>query len=87
MSYAAMYEPSAIPTDAPRGLRSWLAAQLREIANALAAPNVVALHFDALAAEPERYRDGDVVRADGSNWDPGSGAGLYLRVGGAWVKL
>lgn len=25
--------------------------------------------------------------ADGTNWDPGSGAGLYLRQGGAWVKL
>lgn len=82
-----MYEPTAIPADAPRGLRSWLAAQLRQIADTLASPTVSVIHFDALAAEPERYSDGDVVRADGSNWNPGSGAGLYLRQGGAWVKL
>ncbi len=82
-----MYEPTAIPADAPRGLRAWLALQLRQIADTLASPTVTGLHFDALPAEPERYSNGDVVRADGSNWNPGSGAGLYLREGGAWVKL
>jgi hypothetical protein len=35
-------------------------------------------------AEPIRYGDGDLVYADGTNWNPGSGEGLYHRAGGAW---
>ena len=32
-------------------------------------------------------RDGDIRYADGTNWNPGSGAGIYAYVGGAWTKL
>ncbi len=82
-----MYEPTAIPADAPAGLRSWLAAQFRRIADVLARPEVVGVRFGALAAEPDRYEDGDLVYANGSDWNPGSGAGLYERRGAAWHKL
>jgi len=40
-----------------------------------------------LNVAPERPRDGMVVAADGTNWNPGSGAGFYGRIGGAWVKF
>ena len=40
-----------------------------------------------LYAEPSRPRTGMVVLADGSSWDPGSGAGFYGYYGGNWVKL
>ena len=82
-----MYEPSAVPADAPFGLRAWLARQFREIASVLARPTVSGVRFAELAAEPERYQNGDVVFAAGVNWNPGSGAGAYARVSGAWVKL
>lgn len=82
----ATYKPTATPSSTS-GLRAWIAGQLREIANALHAPTVVSLTFAELAAEPERYADGDVVFADGTNWNPGSGAGLYERRSGAWEKL
>lgn len=82
-----MYEPTAIPDDAPRGLRAWLAEQLRDVADTLAAPEVRGVRFSLLPAEPARYTNGDVVMADGTNWNPGGGAGLYQRIGGAWVKL
>lgn len=82
-----MYEPTAVPTDAPAGLRAWLAAQLRLVADVLARPEVVSVRFTKLAAEPARYADGDVVFANGTDWNPGSGAGLYERRGGAWNKL
>ena len=36
---------------------------------------------------PSKPRNGMVVLADGTNWDPGSGAGFYGRYGGNWVKL
>lgn len=82
-----MYEPTAIPSDAPTGLRQWLATQVRRIADALVAPEVLSIRFAQLAAEPARYEDGDLVWANGTDWNPGSGAGLYERHGGAWNKL
>lgn len=40
-----------------------------------------------LYVEPPKLRDGMLVYADGTAWNPGSGAGFYERRGGAWVKL
>lgn len=40
-----------------------------------------------LSVAPPKPRDGMVVFADGTNWNPGAGAGVYARVGGAWAKL
>lgn len=38
--------------------------------------------------EPDKPRQGQMVYADGTNWDPGSGEGVYYySAGGAWVKL
>jgi hypothetical protein len=38
-------------------------------------------------AAPEKPRVGMVVLADGTNWNPGSGAGFYGYNAGSWVKL
>ena len=82
-----MYQPTAIPADAPRGLRQWLATQLQKIATELAGPEVSRVRFTVLHEPPPRYRDGDVVAADGTDWNPGAGAGIYAQIGAAWVKL
>ena len=82
-----MYEPTAIPSDTPSGLRSWLALQFRTLSDVLARPEANGVRFAVLHVEPDRRQDGDVVFADGSDWNPGSGAGLYERRGGAWHKL
>ena len=37
--------------------------------------------------EPIRPRDGMIRRADGTDWNPGDGEGLYMRIAGSWVKL
>lgn len=81
-----MYEPTATPTNFS-GIRAWIGAQLRQIADVLARPTVVGLNFAELHTPPARISDGDVVWADGTDWNPGSGAGLYARISGAWVKL
>lgn len=80
-----IYQPTPIPEGA--SLRAWLAGQLRQIADALSTPSVSTLHLVPRAAAPARYADGDVVYADGANWDPGAGAGVYARESGVWVKL
>lgn len=82
-----MFEPTAIPNDAPRGLRAWLRRVFAELATELARPEVSGVRFKVLHAEPERIEDGDAAVADGTDWNPGAGAGAYLRVSGAWVKL
>ncbi len=40
-----------------------------------------------LHAEPAKPRTGMVVLADGTNWNPGSGAGVYTYFGSAWNLL
>jgi len=79
------YQPTPIPENA--GFRGWLASQLRQIADTLTAPSLNSIHFSTLNAQPAKIADGDLVRADGVNWNPGSGEGLYERRAGAWVKL
>lgn len=79
------YVPRPVPTNAPAGLRAWLADELRIIA--LAFDRIQKVQLPALGAEPENAADGTIVYADGSNWNPGSGEGFYGREAGAWVKL
>jgi hypothetical protein len=45
------------------------------------------LALQVLNVAPAKPRDGMVAVADGTNWNPGGGAGIYARIGGAWVKL
>lgn len=45
------------------------------------------VRFKVLHREPKRPRHGDVVMADGTDWDPGSGEGLYVRKTAGWSFL
>jgi hypothetical protein len=36
---------------------------------------------------PDKLRAGMIVLADGTEWNPGSGAGFYGYYGGSWHKL
>jgi len=45
------------------------------------------LQLTTLHTEPTRPRDGMIVLADGTSWNPGSGAGYYGYYGGSWAKL
>lgn len=40
-----------------------------------------------LHAEPLKPRDGMIVLADGTGWNPGAGQGFYGRYASAWHKL
>lgn len=42
--------------------------------------------FEVLHAEPARLYEGMVRYADGTDWNPGSGAGVYVYKSG-WVFL
>lgn len=48
---------------------------------------VDSIRFNVLHAAPSKPREGLVACADGADWAPGVGAGLYIYIGGAWAKL
>lgn len=46
----------------------------------------IAVDLRKVYREPERPRDGMIVSADGTSWNPGQGAGVYERVNGVWRR-
>lgn len=62
----------------PSSVAQWAQTEFQRLARALfeAGDYVV---FKVLHAEPVKVRGGMVAYADGTNWNPGSGAGLYRR--------
>jgi hypothetical protein len=76
------YTLGNIPSDAP----PWLVNELRKLQEALNGP-VDGHVYRTLYAEPKRLIEGLTVKADGTSWDPGSGAGIYTYRAGAWVLL
>ena len=60
--------------------------ELNKIAQAMETADPF-MTLDTLYAAPKKYREGTIVKADGATWNPGSGAGVYCRRGGAWTFL
>lgn len=81
----AQYLPGVVPQGAAE-LPAFLAQELTKMAQALATPNEF-LQLSTLYAVPRKPREGMVVLADGSSWNPGSGAGAYVYRGAAWHLL
>ena len=80
-----MYQPRIVPIepdDIPRFLNEELPRISREMSGA---SDYIMLNV--LNVAPDKPRAGMLVEADGTNWDPGSGAGTYIYRSGAWVKL
>lgn len=68
----------------PDPLSGWLLEELNNIARSTST-DIVQLQPQSVA--PTRPRAGLLVEADGINWNPGSGAGLYIFRAGAWVFI
>lgn len=43
--------------------------------------------FSETHAEPDKPRELMIRFADGTDWDPGNGRGLYQRISSVWIKL
>lgn len=80
-----MYRPRNVPPD-PKDLPQFLDQELRNISQGRVAP-VFVLALATSHKEPAKLADGYVVLADGADWNPGSGAGVYCYRGGAWRFL
>ena len=79
------YEPEAVPFD-EKSLSEYLGRELRRIASEFAS-GADHILLPELHNEPAKPRDGMVVLADGSDWNPGSGAGYYGYQSAAWTFL
>lgn len=82
MAYVPIYPPNTGNPD----LERWVFEELQAIAADLTA-GVGAILLPELNAAPDRPRLGMVVLADGTNWNPGSGAGFYGYDGTSWTFL
>ena len=78
------YAPNLVPED-PSQLRRYLQDEFLRVSAAINA--LAAGHLDKVYAAPDKPRDGDIRYADGTTWDPGSGAGIYYYDGASWHLL
>lgn len=81
---ATLYTPGIVPQEFDA---QFLTEEFQRIANALRELESPWIILSAQNSEPTRRKEGMVVNADGTNWNPGAGAGLYEYVGGSWSKL
>lgn len=81
---ATFYTPSLVPSQYDP---TFFAEELEKISMALTELETPWVILSAQHEEPSKRKEGMVVNADGTDWDPGSGAGLYEYIGGSWNKL
>ena len=72
------------PGNPPNGLE-WARDELIRLRDSLDVYEFVRLVPTANA--PAKPRDGEVRFANGTTWNPGSGAGVYAFYGSTWNKL
>jgi len=78
------YQPNPINDNSVLGL--YLNAELQKLSGELQNLEIDSISFKVWNTEPDKPRAGQLYYADGANWNPGSGEGLYIyKSGGAWV--
>ncbi len=84
--YNTLYVPEPLNPQASQSeLVSYLQKQLQQIGVAFGQSELYILVVSY--AEPAKPKDGMLVLADGVQWDPGQGAGMYWYLAGAWNKI
>lgn len=76
------YTPGALPKEAP----PWITRELLAIAEAAVA-STPTVTYDTTNVALAKPREGQFVVADGTNWNPGYGAGPYLYLNGSYVPM
>lgn len=79
------YQPNHVPDD-PSAIPLFLKEELAYISAQI---RLLALgHIDVEFKEPSKPRRGDIRYADGIQWNPGGGEGIYFfNSGGVWVQM
>lgn len=82
MSYVPGVPPASLST---ADIMAYVQQELEAIARATR--ETTDLIVAPLHVEPVKPRDGLLVLADGTDWDPGSGEGAYVYYAGVWNFL
>lgn len=90
---ATAKNPNYVPTRAPQvppgsdlaRVVQWVDREMRAIA--ASQTDMPVLELRTIDAPPPNPREGMIVFADGTNWNPGAGKGTYVFKGGAWVHI
>lgn len=78
------YIPGLIPDDS-KAIPRFLAEELRKLASVVNLGLVKEVEF--LHVAPAKPREGDICGADGVDWNPGGGKGVYTYYSATWNKL
>ena len=81
------WSPNPAPVS-PEQLPDYLFNELNRVGDIIF--NLDTLRLEQTNVEPSKARDGDIRYADGTNWNPGSGRGIYVYIDDAspaWEKL
>lgn len=79
------YQPQQTPSTGNAILERFVAEELRRIAEQFQKVDLILLQ--ELHVAPKKPRTGMIVLADGTDWNPGSGQGVYAYYNSAWSKL
>lgn len=79
-----LYYPGFIPEEYNQAV---IVEELQKISAALASIEVPTIILSPQPVAPATPKEGMVVNADGTNWNPSGGAGLYQYLGTVWTKL
>ena len=83
--YVASVPPeSLVMDDNLRELVRWMKNELDLISRAISS---LEYQYPPMNSPPERYSIGFIAYADGTNWNPGSGEGLYVYKSSGWALL
>lgn len=75
------YVPERVPDD-PKQVQRYLTDELNKVSNALRL--LADGHIDESNVAPDKPREGDIRNADGTNWNPYNGPGLYAYINSEW---
>jgi len=78
------YEPGPLPENV-EDLGGYVVSELKRLGDIIL--NQSLMKIDRIHIEPTKPRTGDVRYADGTDWNPGSGEGIYFYNGTSWVNL
>ena len=85
MAQAPKYTPNPVPAN-PEDLPRYIFEELIKLQGSL--EENATTFIEVKNVEPERIKQGDIIYADGTNFNPGSGEGIYfVNAAGNYTKL
>lgn len=80
------YEATPLPGDLDLGaLLRYLTQEFQQIAQAMG--QIEGILLEEMHAAPSKPRTGLIVLADGTDWNPGAGQGVYCYYNSTWNRL